>query len=87
MCFNFLTCINIEQLPLGSAVYSIDASNGDVLYIGGLFSDVGAKNIIAYDINQGRFVPLDNFGLNGQVNKVLLNENSKSKTYYSTSIF
>ncbi|KAG1082897.1 hypothetical protein G6F42_022406 [Rhizopus arrhizus] len=71
-----------QQLPLGSTVYSIDASNGDVLYIGGQFASsanttgLGFQNIVSYSKTSGQLMPLENTttlsGVNGKVSKVLL---------------
>lgn len=79
--------LSIEQLPLGSTVYSIDASNGDVLYIGGQFASstnttgLGFQNIVAYSKTSGQLMPLENTttlsGVNGKVSKVLLHATSK----------
>jgi hypothetical protein len=75
--FFLLNHFCLEQLPLGSIVHSIDATNGDILYIGGLFSNTAFKNIVSYDINHGMFIPLDKSVVNAKVTKVLLHENSK----------
>ncbi|KAL7326618.1 hypothetical protein PS15p_208924 [Mucor circinelloides] len=71
-----------QQLPLGSTVYSIDTSNGDVLYIGGQFASstnttgLGFQNIVSYSKTSGQLIPLENTttlsGVNGKVSKVLL---------------
>ncbi|KAL9548227.1 hypothetical protein MBANPS3_005789 [Mucor bainieri] len=75
-----------QQLPLGSTVYSIDASNGDVLYIGGQFTSstntttTGYQNIVSYSKALGQLLPLQNTtmaGLNGKVSKLLLHATSK----------
>ncbi|GAA5809418.1 hypothetical protein MFLAVUS_002826 [Mucor flavus] len=67
----------VKQLPIGSTVYSIDASNGDVLYIGGDFTspnNSAFRNIISYDNQLGQLIPLNNnsAALNGRVSKLLL---------------
>lgn len=65
-----------EQLPLGSTVHTIDASDGDLLYIGGLFSSANNtvyRNIVSYSNTLGKMIPLDDLsGVNGKVSKVLL---------------
>ncbi|OAD00485.1 hypothetical protein MUCCIDRAFT_113967 [Mucor lusitanicus CBS 277.49] len=70
-----------QQLPLGSTVYSIDASSGDVLYIGGQFTSntnttAGYQNIVSYNNALGQLLPLQNTtlsaGLNGKVSTLLL---------------
>ncbi|KAK4521177.1 uncharacterized protein ATC70_013122 [Mucor velutinosus] len=70
-----------QQLPLGSTVYSIDASDGNVLYIGGQFTSStntttnGYQNIVSYNNALGQLLPLQNTttsGLNGKVSKLLL---------------
>lgn len=52
---------------MGSAVYKIDASKGDVLYIGGSFSSPNStyRNIVSY--TQGHLVSLPNIEINGTV--------------------
>ncbi|KAI8885682.1 hypothetical protein K501DRAFT_322254 [Backusella circina FSU 941] len=63
-----------EQLPVGSAVYKIDASKGDILYIGGSFSSQNStyRNIVSYNTTQGQLIPLPNIELNGTVFDTLL---------------
>lgn len=73
---------SLEQLPIGSTVYSIDASDGEFLYIGGDFASLnstGFRNIVSYNNQLGQLLSLDNnsFGLNGIVSKVLLSNSSK----------
>ncbi|KAG2219729.1 hypothetical protein INT45_007768 [Circinella minor] len=62
-----------EQLPPGSIVRSIDASIGNILYIGGQFSGLNStyRGVVSYDYSQsnnggGALVPL-NGGVNGTV--------------------
>ncbi|KAI8642326.1 cortical protein marker for cell polarity-domain-containing protein [Parasitella parasitica] len=70
-----------QQLSLGSTVYSIDTSDGDLLYIGGQFNSpanagsTGFQNIVSYNKPLGQLIPLDNesiSGLNGKVSKLIL---------------
>ncbi|KAI9014562.1 cortical protein marker for cell polarity-domain-containing protein [Phycomyces nitens] len=60
-----------EQLLHGSTVRSIDASQGDVLYIGGQFVGINDvyRNIVAYDYLSlgGQLRPLNEVGLTGNV--------------------
>ncbi|KAI7880797.1 cortical protein marker for cell polarity-domain-containing protein [Mucor mucedo] len=68
----------ISWKPLNrSIVYSIDASDGDLLYIGGEFASsntTGFRNIVSYNNQLGQLLALDNSsaGLNGKVSKLLL---------------
>lgn len=66
---DILTCMTTEQLAIDSTVHSIDASRGNVLYVGGKFSDANStyQNLVSYDYEIGRFVPLPNDGVNGTV--------------------
>lgn len=68
-------------MPLGSTVYTIDASNGDILYIGGSFSSANNtlfKNIVSYNNALGQLLPLDTLsGVNGKVSKLVLSNSSK----------
>ncbi|CEP11286.1 hypothetical protein [Parasitella parasitica] len=70
-----------QQLSLGSTVCSIDATDGDILYIGGQFisptniTSVGYQNIVSYSKPLGQLIPLENksiSGLNGKVSKLVL---------------
>jgi hypothetical protein len=78
-----LTCV-IEQLPLNSTVYSIDASAGDTIYIGGEFlclnASGGYRNIVSYDYLSGRMISLNSSGLNGKVSKLISYKQSSKKT-------
>ncbi|KAI8150283.1 cortical protein marker for cell polarity-domain-containing protein [Fennellomyces sp. T-0311] len=59
-----------EQLIPGSVVRSIDATNGNVLYIGGQFSNTTYRGVVSYDYRQGSggaMVPLGGMGVNGSV--------------------
>lgn len=63
-------------------MYSIDASDGDLLYIGGEFvgpNATGFRNIVSYNNQLGQLFALDNntIGLNGKVSKLLLSNTSK----------
>jgi hypothetical protein len=55
---------------MGSTVYSIDASDGDTLYIGGLFSSASNNtsftNIVSYNNQLGQLLPLGS-SLNGMM--------------------
>ncbi|KAI9323395.1 cortical protein marker for cell polarity-domain-containing protein [Dichotomocladium elegans] len=63
-----------EQLMVGSTVRSIDASSGVALYIGGQFSSVDGtyRNVVSFDYNIGRMVPLASSTINGTVYHVAL---------------
>lgn len=69
-------------------MYSIDASNGDILYIGGDFTspnNSAFRNIISYDNQLGQLIPLNNYSaaLNGRVSKLLLSNSSKKIYNYN----
>ncbi|ORX46775.1 hypothetical protein DM01DRAFT_1327525 [Hesseltinella vesiculosa] len=61
-----------QQLPTGSAVLSLDASNGNALYIGGQFTGVPYRNIVAFDYASSALVPLTHNGLDGNVTSLAL---------------
>ncbi|KAI8085163.1 cortical protein marker for cell polarity-domain-containing protein [Halteromyces radiatus] len=63
-----------DQLTPGSTVHTLDASNGDVLYIGGQFVGITSpyRNIAAYDYNLGKISTLNGNGLDGNVTSLLL---------------
>ncbi|KAF7727896.1 hypothetical protein EC973_006895 [Apophysomyces ossiformis] len=65
-----------QQLTPGSTVKTLDASSGDVLYIGGQFfgENNTYRNIVSYDyrLGGGQLVALPDIGLNGNVNDLLL---------------
>ncbi|KAG1309311.1 hypothetical protein G6F64_005408 [Rhizopus arrhizus] len=82
-----------QQLPLISTVYSIDASSGDMLYIGGEFSYMNFSNpynnIVAYEYQTGLMAPLASIGLNGKVLKIVAHNASKlfiAGEFTSTSV-
>ncbi|CEG69230.1 hypothetical protein RMATCC62417_05336 [Rhizopus microsporus] len=70
-----------EQLPFNSTVYSIDASSGDTIYIGGEFlclnASGGYRNIVSYDYLSGRMISLNSSGLNGKVSKLISYKESR----------
>lgn len=67
---------SIDQLMSGSTVFSIDATAGNTLYIGGAFSSLNNtyRSIVSYDYlsDGGRMVALPGMGVNGSVYDVAL---------------
>ncbi|KAG0193568.1 hypothetical protein DFQ28_004460 [Apophysomyces sp. BC1034] len=74
-----------QQLIPGSTVTTLDASSGDVLYIGGQFGGQNAtyQNIVSYDyrIGGGQMVPLAQ-GVDGSVEHIVLS-NDKTSVLFS----
>lgn len=69
-----LRVVQLDQLTPGSTVLSMDASNGDSLYIGGQLVGTTSpyRNIVAYDYTSSKLLPLHGNGLDGNITSLLL---------------
>ncbi|KAI8064243.1 cortical protein marker for cell polarity-domain-containing protein [Gongronella butleri] len=64
-----------EQLPPGSTVHAIDASQGNTLYIGGQFTGAPYRNLVAFSYASQHMVPLTSNGVDNNVTSLILSGN------------